>query len=91
MKYGLLIRGGKLSAADRAVLVGEMGIQHDLDLRGREGGGSGTETELLLRMLGLDEQQKVHRIKAADFHAFFDSMRQMSLPQLIQVYKLPER
>lgn len=31
---------------------------------------SGTETELLLRMLGLDEQQKVHRIKAADFHAF---------------------
>ena len=51
---------------------------------------SGTETELLLRMLGLDEQQKVHRIKAADFHAFFDSMRQMSLPQLIQVYKLPE-
>ena len=50
---------------------------------------SGTETELLLRMLGLDEQ-KVHRIKAADFHAFFDSMRQMSLPQLIQVYKLPE-
>lgn len=51
---------------------------------------SGTETELLLRMLGLDEQQKVHRIKAADFHAFFDSMRQMSLAQLIQVYKLPE-
>ena len=51
---------------------------------------SGTETELLLRMLGLDEQQKVHRIKAADFHAFFDSMRQMSLPQLIQVYKLSE-
>ena len=51
---------------------------------------SGTETELLLRMLGLDEKQLVHRIKAADFHAFFDSMRQMSLPQLIQVYKLPE-
>ena len=27
VKYGLLIRGGKLSAADRAVLVGELGIQ----------------------------------------------------------------
>lgn len=38
VKYGLLIRGGKLAAADRAVLVGELGVQHDLDLRGREGG-----------------------------------------------------
>lgn len=51
---------------------------------------SGTETELLLRMLGLDEGQMVHRIKAADFHAFFDKMRQMNLPQLIQAYKIPE-
>ena len=51
---------------------------------------SGTETELLLRMLGLDEEQMVHRIKAADFHAFFDKMRQMNLPQLIQAYKIPE-
>ena len=33
VKYGLLIRGGKLSAADRTVLVGELSIQHDLDLR----------------------------------------------------------
>lgn len=40
VKYGLLIRGGKLAAADRAVLVGELGIQHDLDLRGKEGRGS---------------------------------------------------
>ena len=51
---------------------------------------SGTETELLLRMLGLDEEQMVHRIKAADFHAFFDKMPQMNLPQLIQAYKIPE-
>lgn len=51
---------------------------------------SGTETELLLRMLGLDEEQMVHRIKAEDFHAFFDKMRQMNLPQLIQAYKIPE-
>ena len=54
VKYGLLIRGGKLSAADRAVLVGEMGIQHDLDLRGREGGGSGDEPEMTESPLGKD-------------------------------------
>ena len=54
VKYGLLIRGGKLSAADRDVLVGELGIQHDLDLRGREGGGSGDEPEMTESPLGSD-------------------------------------
>ena len=54
VKYGLLIRGGKLSAADRAVLVGELGIQHDLDLRGREGGGSDDEPEMTESPLGSD-------------------------------------
>lgn len=54
VKYGLLIRGGKLGAADRAVLVGELGIQHDLDLRGREGGGSGDEPEMMASPLGSD-------------------------------------
>ena len=54
VKYGLLIRGGKLSAADRAVLVGEIGIQHDLDLRGREGGSSEDEPEMTESPLGSD-------------------------------------
>lgn len=54
VKYGLLIRGGKLSAADRAVLVGELGVQHDLDLRGREGGGSGDEPDMTESPLGSD-------------------------------------
>lgn len=54
VKYGLLIRGGKLTAADRAVLVGEMGIQHDLDLRGREGGGSDDEPDMTESPLGID-------------------------------------
>lgn len=54
VKYGLLFRGGKLAAADRAVLVGELGIQHDLDLRGREGGGSGDEPEMTESPLGSD-------------------------------------
>lgn len=54
VKYGLLIRGGKLGAADRAVLVGELGIQHDLDLRGREGGGSDDEPNMTESPLGSD-------------------------------------
>lgn len=54
VKYGLLIRGGKLSAADRAVLVGELGVQHDLDLRGREGGGADDEPGMTESPLGND-------------------------------------
>ena len=54
VRYGLLIRGGKLGAEDRAVLVGELGVQHDLDLRGREGGGSGDEPDMVESPLGSD-------------------------------------
>ena len=54
VKYGLLFRGGKLAAADRGVLVGELGIQHDLDLRGREGGGSEDEPDMTESPLGSD-------------------------------------
>lgn len=34
IKYGLLYRGGYLVAADRKVVVDELGVMHDLDLRG---------------------------------------------------------
>ena len=54
VRYGLLFRGGKLAAADRAVLVGELGIQHDLDLRGREGVGQGDEPDMTESPLGSD-------------------------------------
>lgn len=54
VRYGLLFRGGKLAVADRGVLVGELGIQHDLDLRGREGGGSEDEPEMTESPLGSD-------------------------------------
>lgn len=37
VKYGLLIRGGRISAADRAVLVGQLGVQHEIDLKGKDG------------------------------------------------------
>lgn len=51
---------------------------------------SGTETELLLKMQGLDTSASVHRIKAADFREFFKQMRRLNLPQLIKVYNIPE-
>lgn len=37
VKYGLLIRGARITAADRAVLVEQLGVQHEIDLRGKEG------------------------------------------------------
>lgn len=54
VQYGLLIRGGQLAADDRAVLVGDLGIQHDLDLRGREGGGADDEPDMTGSPLGSD-------------------------------------
>ena len=36
VKYGLLIRGGRITSADRAVLGGQLGVQHEIDLRGKE-------------------------------------------------------
>lgn len=51
---------------------------------------SGTETELLLRMLGLNEKQLVHRIKADVLRKFFVKIRQMNLQQIIKTYDVPE-
>lgn len=48
VKYGKLFRGGFLSASDRAVCVDELGIMHDLDLRGT------TEANLTVSPLGND-------------------------------------
>lgn len=39
VKYGKLFRGGYVTSADRAVLVEQLGIQHELDLRGTNEGG----------------------------------------------------
>lgn len=36
VKYGLLIRGGRITSADRPVLVDQLGVQHEIDLRGKE-------------------------------------------------------
>lgn len=39
VKYGKLFRGGYVTSADRAVLVEQLGIQRELDLRGANEGG----------------------------------------------------
>ena len=39
VKYGKLFRGGYVTSADREVLVEQLGIQHELDLRGTDEGG----------------------------------------------------
>ena len=39
VKYGKLFRGGYVTSGDREVLVGQLGIQHELDLRGANEGG----------------------------------------------------
>ena len=36
MEYGLIFRSGEPTTNDRAVLVDELGIRHDLKLRGSE-------------------------------------------------------
>lgn len=36
VRYGLLFRGGEVTASDRAVLVQECGVRHELNLRGAE-------------------------------------------------------
>lgn len=51
---------------------------------------SGTETELLLQMLGLDTQAKVTRIKAEDFMALFNKVHKLNLPQIIKVFNIKE-
>lgn len=54
VKYGLLIRGGRISAADRAVLVGQLGVQHEIDLRGKEGRDSSDGDVVTESPLGSD-------------------------------------
>lgn len=54
VKYGLLIRGGRISAADRAVLVGQLGVQHDIDLRGKEGRDPSDDEVATESPLGMD-------------------------------------
>ncbi len=51
---------------------------------------SGTETVLLLKVLGLEAGQSIYRIKAETFHAFFRQIQGYNLNQLMKVYGLTE-
>lgn len=51
---------------------------------------TGAETELLLQMLGLEDDGSVQRIKASVLEEFFERIRRLSLSQIIQVYHIPE-
>ncbi len=51
---------------------------------------SGTETQLLLKVLGLEPGQDIYRIKAETFHDFFANIQAFNVSQLMQVYALSE-
>ena len=52
---------------------------------------SGTETELILKMLGRDSNAlRVERMQAADFITFYDKIRTMNLSQIIKVFNIEE-
>ena len=59
VKYGLLIRGGEISSPDRSVLVDELGMRHEVNLRGNE-------TENTESPLGDD----IHFFRPAQFSAY---------------------
>ena len=52
---------------------------------------SGTETELILKMLGRDSNSsQVERMQTADFITFYDRIRTMNLSQIIRVFNIEE-
>lgn len=51
---------------------------------------SGSETELVLRIIGLDTKEMLQRISASEIRSLFAKVRKMNLPQLMQNFKLPE-
>lgn len=52
---------------------------------------SGTETELILKMLGRESNKsKVERVQASDFIDFYDRLRSMNLSQIIKVFNIEE-
>lgn len=51
---------------------------------------SGTETEMILKMLGRTTLGEVERVTAQEFRAFFKKVRRLNLPQIIKVFGLKE-
>lgn len=51
---------------------------------------TGTETELVLKILNLDENQRIHRIKAAVFHEYYNKIVRMNEAQIMSTFGLSE-
>lgn len=51
---------------------------------------AGTETELLLKMLGKSNDNSLVIVKPADLAALYDNVKSFKLPQLLQMYGLSE-
>ncbi len=51
---------------------------------------SGTETELLLKVMGIRNKNAVQRVTAEDFRAFFEKVQKLNLTQLLKTYHLTE-
>ena len=51
---------------------------------------SGTETELLLKVMGIRDKNSVQRVTAEEFREFFENVRHLNLPQLLKTYRLTE-
>ena len=51
---------------------------------------SGTETELLLKVMGIRNKNNVQRVTTEEFRKFFDKVRKLNLPQLLKTYHLTE-
>ena len=51
---------------------------------------SGTETELLLKVMGIRNKNSMQRVTAEEFRQFFEKVRKLNLPQLLKTYHLTE-
>lgn len=51
---------------------------------------TGTETELVLKILNLNESQRIHRIKATVFHEYYSKVVRMNEAEIISTYGLDE-
>ncbi|MDU4959520.1 MAG: HD domain-containing protein [Sporomusaceae bacterium] len=52
---------------------------------------SGSETRLVLKMLGRDQTEALSRVSLADFDALYERVRELNLPQLMQAFDLSEQ
>lgn len=52
---------------------------------------SGTETKLLLKMLGCEQVQKLSVVSLADFYNLYDQVRSLNLPQLVKKFAISEQ